>query len=1314
MIPLPSIIQDDLNKQVHTASFMSIIPEINRAWITIDSKIMFWNYLSGKEVDRYDGLNEIIVSVAISAPKPGVFLDSVKYVLVIATTVEVVILAVSWNESGSDLKIIPTAYVVPSDNVTMFKVIGSQSGRIFMGGQDGLLYELDYDYKENKIASILGYDGSAAKCQKRNHNAWSWRAVLPPFIRTMFLGDESLTDLVVDDMRHLLYAITSTNNVRVVYLGSDNKSTICLINSFDILQNIKHFLSYSARNLDTVPRMDFFQDDIDSTQIVGFHIVPLTESKTIHAVAALQSGVRVYLQLNTWTSSGPRHYGPYHPAFVPQSQDTKLEIAFIKGPPTREALLDSQHSIDSAYDSGYLPSAANIKENKVKISSSYYSNGVFLTAINNKDALLPDELLGIGEDLTNRKSNVALAGGPTAVGLNQRYDPLLPSLRESVAIINSMQGKQTMNYKIMDIKESCRPIHSSKSAPLWALYLASASPVANDVREQSNFKSITSTSDTTGNSCTPVYYSTAIGAAGRSASMGVSDCHVPHIAPLSEFVLQSVSTSTQREFLCLTRYGIIVVCKNRPIDYLAKCLLSFDGNFDAVAYYEKVDEFFKYFGHVESCAVCLEIICGLPEDLSVGSSLGFASGNTAVSSDGKSLRNRALKAILRFGGTPGFETIGRGSIAGLSSIGDMSSRDSRLAAGTLTPNFFFSHKHDAILIVLSRILRPLWLRPVVEGKALSSSICTQSFITTMKGTMERFLNFLRDFYPAAVTRDVYAKKAASVVPKASFDKTGQNSSYINNGLLTDRIFFQGNTTIQDPQKQFNMDAQDMEDKDIHGFFRVMSRSSQALTLLQVLIVVQNVHKIPINWIDLGNISFRSLVVSSNVHDKIKRLLHNVIYQLGKSSEKRNEKIADELTKKLTDDCYLYFSAGDGFVYEAAKLMELMRIELANNPTGSSSVLKSQADGLIYLLLQASKYWVSLTDVKDDAGQDKSQLTLYCNMLSQLGSVGALGIVYLCLYVAKNFESDNKVSADEGIAAGNDWERNLYHRGEVLSDTDKNHGRELCYRCLIRYLEMALQSSTSSLSADDKTAKLMVEKILEISSDPLLRDMVYKSLVNVNFDELIQINSPDVQEFLSKSDMQSEDPKYLYRYYESHTMYKEAANYMYGLAHSEDVIQVEKRLKYLQLAVDSATRVCEFSASEMTLDNSDSNIAYTDFLREIKDEIIVVGYQIEAYNEVKVRQSEYQYNRNSAEPSAAEVNNILNVLEMKLMSISDLFNDVLLPFNLWTLALGLLQHSGLDAPDAVRKLWKSIVYRYVCMQCSVCSFIYCEVSGYIES
>lgn len=49
----------------------------------------------------YDDLEDIIVSVALVPPKPGIFIDSVKYLIAIATTVEIVLLALIINEDES-------------------------------------------------------------------------------------------------------------------------------------------------------------------------------------------------------------------------------------------------------------------------------------------------------------------------------------------------------------------------------------------------------------------------------------------------------------------------------------------------------------------------------------------------------------------------------------------------------------------------------------------------------------------------------------------------------------------------------------------------------------------------------------------------------------------------------------------------------------------------------------------------------------------------------------------------------------------------------------------------------------------------------------------------------------------------------------------------------------------------------------------------------------------------------------------------------------------------------------------------------------
>jgi nuclear pore complex protein Nup155 len=50
-------------------------------------------------VAYFDGLGETIVSVGLAKPKPGVFQNFVQYLLVLTTTVEIVILGVTFSST---------------------------------------------------------------------------------------------------------------------------------------------------------------------------------------------------------------------------------------------------------------------------------------------------------------------------------------------------------------------------------------------------------------------------------------------------------------------------------------------------------------------------------------------------------------------------------------------------------------------------------------------------------------------------------------------------------------------------------------------------------------------------------------------------------------------------------------------------------------------------------------------------------------------------------------------------------------------------------------------------------------------------------------------------------------------------------------------------------------------------------------------------------------------------------------------------------------------------------------------------------------
>jgi hypothetical protein len=237
---------------------------------------------------------------------------------------------------------------------------------------------------------------------------------------------------------------------------------------------------------------------------------------------------------------------------------------------------------------------------------------------------------------------------------------------------------------------------------------------------------------------------------------------------------------------------------------------------------------------------------------------------------------------------------------------------------------------------------------------------------------------------------------------------------------------------------------------------------------------------------------------------------------------------------------LYFSAGDRYAYEVSKHIDIMRTQLENSPAGApQNITKKSLEGLIHLLLKASKSWVNVEDVKDMNGKE-SLLTYYCNLLSQLGSVGQLGIVQVCLSAARNFDApttsigNNRGSIDKGkvyVEGSLEWDRSLYHIGSALTDEQKMDGREACYKCLSFHFENVLTyNKLSSEATEDntETVRLMVDAVVEGSSDSKLRSIIFSILLRQNVNELLRIQLTDVEKFLHEVDPKF-DYSYLYRY-----------------------------------------------------------------------------------------------------------------------------------------------------------------------------------------
>jgi len=118
----------------------------------------------------YDNLDHIILTAALVKPRQGVFVDRTHWLLVLTTPLEIVVLALLFDPpvdldgapipAKSRVILQPTPVCVSSDNVAMLRVVGTPEGRIFMGGRDGLVYELEYGIES-------GWSGTARKSRKK-------------------------------------------------------------------------------------------------------------------------------------------------------------------------------------------------------------------------------------------------------------------------------------------------------------------------------------------------------------------------------------------------------------------------------------------------------------------------------------------------------------------------------------------------------------------------------------------------------------------------------------------------------------------------------------------------------------------------------------------------------------------------------------------------------------------------------------------------------------------------------------------------------------------------------------------------------------------------------------------------------------------------------------------------------------------------------------------------------------------------------------------------------------------------------------------
>ncbi|XP_039856475.1 nuclear pore complex protein Nup155 isoform X1 [Simochromis diagramma] len=280
-VPLPPELVEQFSHMQFNC-MMGVFPEISRAWLTIDNDIFMWNYEDGGDVAYFDGLIETILAVGLVKPKQGILQPHIHYLLVLATSVDVVILGLSFpkgqaglNDSMSGgMQLLPDPlFSIPTDNTYILSITSTDLGRIFMAGKDGCLYEIAYQAEAGWLSQ---------RCRKINHSKSSLSFLIPSVLQFSFSEDDPIVQIAIDNSRNTLFTRSEKGVLQVYDLGADGQgmSRVATMSQSSIVA--------AAGNIArTIDRSVF-------KPIVQISVIDRSESSDCHLLAVTHAGVRLY------------------------------------------------------------------------------------------------------------------------------------------------------------------------------------------------------------------------------------------------------------------------------------------------------------------------------------------------------------------------------------------------------------------------------------------------------------------------------------------------------------------------------------------------------------------------------------------------------------------------------------------------------------------------------------------------------------------------------------------------------------------------------------------------------------------------------------------------------------------------------------------------------------------------------------------------------------------------------------------------------------------------------------------------------------
>lgn len=1213
-----------------------IFPEIRRAWASVDNSLFLWRFDKWDgQCPEYTGEEQVICAVGLAKSKPGIFVEAIQYLLILATPVELILVGVCCSGAGdgtdpyAEISLQPLPeYTVPSDGVTMTCITCSDKGRIFLAGRDGNIYELQYTtgsgwYKRCRKVCLTASVGNVIS-----------RWIVPNVFK--FGAVDPIVELVFDNERQLLYARTEEMKLQVFVLGPNGDGPLKkvaeernLFNQRDTHHGGRQATGQRAPHRSTKP------------SVVSISPLSTLESKWLHLVAVLSDGRRMYLSTsassgNSGTVGGLGGFNNHH------LRPSCLKVVTARPSPPL--------GVGGGLGFGAVSLAGRNQSDDIslKVETAYYSAGTLVLS----DASPPtmSSLIIVSKDPGSQSS---LTG---SLGTSARISR---ALRESVTSL-PVEGRMLSVADVLPLPDTATTVQSLYSELEFCGF------------------------EISGESCEK--------ASGKLWARG--DLSIQHILP-------------RRRIVVFSTMGMMEVVFNRPVDILRRL-------FELNSPRSILEDFFNRFGAGEAAAMCLMLAARIVHSENLISNV---------------IAEKAAEAFVdpRLVGMPQLE--GSNALA-----------NTRTAAGGFSMGQVvqeaepvFSGAYEGLCLCASRLLFPLWELPVMvmKGDAMFENgvvVCRLSsgamqVLENKIRSLEKFVRCIRN-----QRRGLYGYVAGmgdlsgSILYGTGADLVAGDQSLIRNlfGGYSQNVESNGAGTSNKRQRLPYSPAQlaAIEVRAMECIRQLLLRSAEALFLLQLLSqhhVTRLVQGFDANLRqELVQLTFCQLVCSEE-GDRLATRLISALMEYYTGPDGRGT--VDDISGRLREGCPSYFKESDYKFFLAVECLE-------------RAAVTSDSEQKENLAREAFNF---LSKVPESA-----DLRTVCRRFEDLRFYEA--VVRLPLQKAQAVDPAGDAFNDQIDAAIREY---------ALVQ------RQQCYEIITSALR-SLKGDSSQRefgsparpagprsALDPASRKKYICQIVQLgvqSPDRIFHKYLYRTMIDLGLEnELLEYGGPDLAPFLQSAGREpiqevravsgitsaaslmgqtgapipSNEAKYfdlLARYYVLKRQHLLAAHVLLRLAErrstdEKDAPTLDQRRQYLSNAIlqaknannsDSLVSSTRGAFDNGLLDLLEGKLAVLRFQIKIREELEAIASSFET----SVDMSESAQNGSASDSGSTIDANYAKIarekakeLSLDLKSITQLYNEYAVPFELWEICLEMLyfaNYTGDADSSIIRETWARLI------------------------